>query len=243
LSLKDNIIAKEEKKMDVKELELTSQYVWAGPKALNFEVGNSSVIYLFTKRTLDIVCSLLAIIVLSPFLLIIILAIRLTSDGPGIYRQNRIGKNGNIFSIYKCRSMVNGADDLSLFLTPDMLEYYRINRKITDDPRITKVGKILRKTSLDELPQIFNIFKGDMSIVGPRPLLPDEIEMYGDSFEKYISVKPGLTGLWQIRSRNRTSMTDRAMFDNEYLTKKNFTYDFGILLKTFGVVLSKKGAC
>jgi lipopolysaccharide/colanic/teichoic acid biosynthesis glycosyltransferase len=229
--------------MNVKEFELQIEYEWAREKTLDVKEIKSLAIYLIAKRMLDIICSLMALVALSPLFLILAVVIRLTSRGSAIYKQNRVGRDGSLFPIYKFRSMVNGADNLSIYLTPELQEYYKINRKISDDPRVTKVGKILRRTSLDELPQIINIFKGEMSIVGPRPLLPDEIEMYGKSFERYASIKPGLTGLWQIKSRSRTSMIDRAMLDNEYFKKKNFTYDLSILVKTVGVVLSRKGAC
>lgn len=212
-------------------------------KIIEAQKTSISIKYAFIKRFLDIFVSAFSILLLSPLLLAISLVIRLTSEGPAIYKQNRIGKDGRTFAIYKFRSMIVGADNLENSLSPELLEYYKVNRKIDNDPRITKVGKFLRRTSLDELPQIFNIFKGEMTLVGPRPMLPDEIEMYGWHFELYKSVKPGLTGLWQIKCRSETKMEDRAKLDYEYIRNQKLSYDLHILLKTFSVVLSKKGAC
>lgn len=199
--------------------------------------------YQTTKRTLDIFLSALAILVLSPFLLIISAFIRITSPGPAIYKQKRVGKNGRLFTTYKFRTMVNGAEHLEQFLSPEMVNAYQANRKLQNDPRITGFGLFLRKTSLDELPQVFNILKGEMSIVGPRPMMPEEIEMYGKNFRYYITTRPGLTGLWQIRCRSRTTMRDRARLDYQYYKNQSLRVDVWIVLKTIRVVLSKKGAC
>lgn len=199
--------------------------------------------YRFCKRFLDIFLSLLAIILSSPLFIIIVIIIRATSKGAAIYKQKRVGFGGREFTIYKFRSMVNGADNLHQHLSPELLQHYQQHRKIENDPRVTRVGSILRKTSLDELPQIYNIFMGNMSIVGPRPMLPDEKQMYGAFFNAYITVKPGLTGLWQIKSRTQTEMEDRARLDYEYLTQRGLLFDLKIILKTVVVVLSKKGAC
>jgi lipopolysaccharide/colanic/teichoic acid biosynthesis glycosyltransferase len=228
---------------EMKNHEMTAEYEIL-EQVSQIEVDTKgSFIYLLVKRMFDIVCSLLAIVILSPLFLIVVVAIRLTSEGPAIYKQNRVGRNGKLFSMHKFRSMVNGADNLSAHLTPELLEHYKVNRKISNDPRITKTGNILRRTSLDELPQILDIFKGDMSVVGPRPLLPDEIDMYGRVYDAYISLKPGLTGLWQVKCRHLTSMNDRARFDYEYLQNKSMVYDLSLIFKTVGVVFSKKGAC
>lgn len=139
--------------------------------------------------------------------------------------------------------MVDGADRLEEHLSDELIKEYRKNRKLTEDPRVTKIGEFLRRSSLDELPQLLNILKGDMAIVGPRPLMTEEIEMYGESFYDYITVKPGLTGLWQIKSRSITSMQARAELDEEYLSKMGLQYNLIIMFKTVGTVLSRKGAC
>ncbi len=212
--------------------------------ALELETLNPpSVGYLFIKRLFDIILSSVGIILTLPLFLVIVPAIRLTSKGKAIYTQKRLGLNGKEFTIYKFRSMVEGADNLDKHLSPELLEYYKKYRKIENDPRITKVGRILRKTSLDELPQIYNIFLGNMSIVGPRPMLPEEKEMYGDFFNAYITMKPGLTGYWQIKSRTQTTMEARARLDYEYLKKRSLLFDLKIMVETVAVVLSKKGAC
>lgn len=199
--------------------------------------------YLFIKRFFDIVCSFALLICLLPFILLISILIKITSEGPAIYKQKRIGKSGRLFTLYKFRSMVNGADNLKEHLPTELIEFYQVNRKIVNDPRITRVGKVLRRTSLDELPQLINILKGDMSFVGPRPMLPDEIEMYGENFKRYITVTPGLTGLWQILNRTKTTMRDRETLDMVYLNHIGFVIDFMIVIKTVLVIFTAKGAC
>ena len=228
--------------MDVEEFE-TNEYEWDNNNAPNTGRAETSVLYLLTKRVMDVVLSALALTVFSPFLLLIALTIKLTSKGPVVFKQCRVGVSGKLFVFYKFRSMVNGADNLHDYLTPDLLKIYKTNRKIIGDPRVTRFGGFLRRTSLDELPQLVNVLKGEMSLVGPRPLLPEEIKMYGSTFEKYISVRPGLTGLWQLKGRDMTVMTERARFDDEYIQKKNFTYDLNIIIQTFGSVLLGRGAC
>lgn len=154
--------------------------------------------YKFVKRFFDIVLASIGMIVLSPIFLIISLAIKLESKGPIFFKHTRIGKDGKIIKIYKFRSMVNNAEDMIKEFTPEQMKEYRENYKLTNDPRITKVGKFLRKTSLDELPQLINIIKGDLSIIGPRPVVSDELKKYGTNTRKFLSVTPGLTGYWQV---------------------------------------------
>lgn len=206
------------------------------------EVPGVSAVYRIVKRTMDVVCSALAILLLSPLLLLVGAAIRLTSAGPAVYKQQRMGYGGKPFTIYKFRTMFAGADNLREFLPDDLLKVYAVNRKLANDPRITPLGRALRATSMDELPQLFNILNGEMSIVGPRPMLWDEIGMYGENYKQYITVKPGLTGLWQIKSRNKTTMPERARLDLEYIQNKSLAYDNVILLKTVKAVLTRKGA-
>lgn len=154
--------------------------------------------YKFVKRFFDIVLASIGMIVLSPIFLIISLAIKLESKGPIFFKHTRIGKDGKIIKIYKFRSMVNNAEDMIKEFTPEQMKEYRENYKLTNDPRITNVGKFLRKTSLDELPQLINIIKGDLSIIGPRPVVSDELKKYGTNTRKFLSVTPGLTGYWQV---------------------------------------------
>lgn len=198
--------------------------------------------YLFLKRAADLFCALLALIALFPLMFFVYLAVKLTSNGPAVYRQTRIGRSGKEFTIYKFRTMIDGADHLEKYLSPAQLADYQKNRKLEHDPRITKIGGFLRRTSLDELPQLINILIGDMSIVGPRPMLKEEINQYGSAYSLYITVKPGLTGLWQIESRHKTVMTERAKIDMEYLENRSIYYDLSIIIKTVAVVLNRNGA-
>ena len=153
--------------------------------------------YKFLKRITDIVLSFVLLIGLLPVFAIISLAIKLESKGPILFKHTRIGKDGKIIKIYKFRSMVENAEDLIQKFTPEQMKEYEENYKLSDDPRITKVGKFLRKTSLDELPQLINIIKGDLAIIGPRPVVANELKKYGTNIKKFLSVTPGLTGYWE----------------------------------------------
>ena len=161
----------------------------------------NEITYSFLKRTVDITASAAALLLLSPVFLVTSLAIRKDSDGPAMFTQKRIGKDGKLFEIYKFRTMVPDADK-KLFELLDKdekaREEYKVNKKLKNDPRITKVGNFLRKTSIDELPQLINVLKGDMSLVGPRPYLPREKDDMGDYYNTIIESKPGITGLWQV---------------------------------------------
>lgn len=207
------------------------------------EYKDVNIYYQNLKRFFDLIFSIVGVIVFSPVFILSFILIRATSKGPAIYRQKRVGLKGKLFTIYKFRTMVDGADNLEDSLPEKLIEIYKVKRKLSNDPRVTKVGKVLRRTSIDELPQLFNVFVGNMSLVGPRPMLPDEIDMYGVTFEKYIKVKPGITGYWQTYSRQKTSMVNRAAYDEKYINQFGFVFDLKILLKTIAVVFSKKGAC
>ena len=205
----------------------------------------NEITYSFLKRTVDITASATALLLLSPVFLVTSLAIRKDSDGPAMFTQKRIGKDGKLFEIYKFRTMVPDADK-KLFELLDKdekaREEYKVNKKLKNDPRITKVGNFLRKTSIDELPQLINVLKGDMSLVGPRPYLPREKEDMGEYYNTIIESKPGITGLWQVSGRSNTTFEDRLEFDKEYTENKGFFYDMGLLTKTVGVVIHKDGA-
>ena len=205
----------------------------------------NEITYSFLKRTVDITASATALLLLSPVFLVTSLAIRKDSDGPAMFTQKRIGKDGKLFEIYKFRTMVPDADK-KLFELLDKdekaREEYKVNKKLKNDPRITKVGNFLRKTSIDELPQLINVLKGDMSLVGPRPYLPREKEDMGDYYNTIIESKPGITGLWQVSGRSNTTFEERLHFDEEYNEKKSFTYDMGLLVKTVGSVVKGDGA-
>ena len=162
-------------------------------------------IYDFVKRVFDIVCSLIGLIVLSPVFIILSILIKTTSEGPAFFAHKRVGKGGKTIKIYKFRSMVTNAEELIKQFTPEQKAEYEKNFKLENDPRVTKVGKFMRKTSLDELPQLINILKGDISVVGPRPVMDVETKIYGNYRDMLLSVKPGLTGFWAANGRSATT--------------------------------------
>lgn len=208
--------------------------------------------YDFAKRLGDLMGSFVALTILSPLLLIIAIAIKLDSPGPILADiPMRVGRNGKLFKMYKFRSMVVGAQEM-LNSNPELLKKYKQNSyklSIDEDPRITKVGKFIRKTSIDELPQIINILQGDMSLVGPRAYYPFELEeqqiKHPDS-RKYVKIilsgKPGLTGLWQVSGRSQINFDKRVQMDAAYIKRRSILYDIFIILKTIPAVLSGKGA-
>ena len=204
------------------------------------------IVYSVIKRFLDIILGLIGVILLIPITIIIWCANLLSKDnGPVFFVQERIGKNGELFKLFKYRSMVVNADDkLVKYLVDneEAREEYRKYKKLKDDPRITPVGKIMRKASLDEFPQFINVLIGQMSMVGPRPYLPREVKDMKESFDEIIKVKPGLTGLWQVNGRNDTTFEDRLRIDKEYIEKRSFILDFKIFLRTFLKVFGKEGA-
>ncbi len=198
------------------------------------------------KRAVDIIAGIIGMIILIPLMLIIKIANIFTKDKASIFFvQNRIGKDGKIFKMYKFRTMIIGAEEeleKLLIENEDLRNEYELNKKIKDDPRVTKIGKFLRKTSLDEFPQFINILKGEMSLVGPRPYLKREKKDIGKDYYKIIEMTPGLTGLWQVSGRSNISFEERVKLDMEYYKKNSFWGDMKILLKTITAVLNKKGA-
>ena len=201
-------------------------------------------IYEFGKRAFDIMGSLCGMIVLSPILLIIALIIYLDDKGSPVYAQRRIGKDGKEFKMYKFRSMKMGADKLENFLTPEQLEEYKKEFKLENDPRITKIGHFIRETSLDELPQMWNILKGDISVIGPRPVIAGELDNYGSNSDLFLSVKPGLTGYWQAYARNNATYEtgERQQMELFYVNNRSFKLDVLIFFKTIISVVKKDGA-
>ena len=199
--------------------------------------------YHFMKRLEDICASFLAIVVLCVPMLIIGIIVKLTSKGPMIYTSKRVGKDGKVFNFYKFRSMTQDAEQqLEKLLDQNEVEGGVIF-KMKEDPRITKFGKFLRKTSLDELPQLFNILKGDMSLVGPRPCTVREYELYSEKDKLRLKVPQGLTGEWQVVGRCNTSFEEMVDMDLDYIqNKRGFWYDIGLLFRTIPVFLGKKGA-
>ena len=198
--------------------------------------------YRIVKRILSILCSVISIIVLSPLFIIISLAVKISSKGSVFFIHERIGFQGKKFKLIKFRTMVDNAEDMIAAFTPEQKKEWEENFKLKDDPRITKIGKFLRKTSLDELPQLINILKGDMSFVGPRAIGEDELSWYGDNKEKLLSVKPGLTGWWAVNGRSDVPYPERCDFELYYVDRVSFGFDLLILVKTLGAIVRKDGA-
>ena len=199
-------------------------------------------IYKYIKRVMDFTLSLIGLIVLSPVFLVISILIKKESDRPVFFKHKRIGKNGKEIYIYKFRSMVTNAEELIKKFTPEQMKEFKENFKLENDPRITRVGKFLRKTSLDELPQLLNIIKGDLSIIGPRPVIEEELEKYGNNKERFLSVMPGLTGYWAANGRSCTSYEQRMAMELYYVDNISFKLDMKIFFKTIISVIKREGA-
>lgn len=202
----------------------------------------SKKVYIKIKRVIDVILASVALILLSPLFAIIAIAIKIDSKGPVFFAHKRIGKNGKIIKLYKFRSMVINAEELIKSFTPEQMREYKENYKLTNDPRITKVGKFLRKTSLDELPQLINIINGDLSIIGPRPVVADELEKYGVNKDKFLSVTPGLTGYWTANGRSNTTYEQRMEMELYYIDNLSLKMDIKVFFKTILSVLKKEGA-
>ena len=198
-------------------------------------------IYHALKRFFDIVASAIGLIMLSPLFLFLIIKIKHEDGGPAFYSQERIGKNEKPFKMWKFRSMIVNADKMVEQLE-EQNEIDGAMFKIKDDPRVTKVGHVIRKYSLDELPQLWNVLKGDMSLVGPRPPLPVEVEDYTPYDKLRLTVTPGCTGLWQVTKRNDANFDEMVELDLEYINKSSLWFDLKILLKTVGVVIHPNSA-
>lgn len=197
-------------------------------------------IYLTFKNNFDNIFALLFLLLFFPFFILISILIKLSSRGPVFFFHKRIGKNKKEFNCIKFRTMHPEASDIleNLLSKNDYIrDEFQKNHKLKNDPRITIIGKFLRKTSLDEIPQFFNVLKGEMSIVGPRPIVSEELEKYGESIDKVFSVRPGITGLWQVSGRNNLSYKKRVYLDNLYVNKFNIIMDIEIIVRTFGVIL------
>ena len=208
------------------------------------------MLYDFSKRLVDIIGSVFALIILSPFLLVVAIAIKIDTSGPIMAdTPMRAGKDGKLFKIYKFRSMVENAQQI-LDNNPELLEEYKKNSyKIFNDPRVTTVGKYIRRFSIDEFPQFFNILKGEMSIVGPRAYYPYELEEQQKKYpasKKFVRIilsgKPGVTGLWQVSGRSQINFDKRVEMDAQYVKRRSVFYDFWIMLKTIPAVISGRGA-
>ena len=199
-------------------------------------------IYSISKRVFDMFGAIVGLIVFSPIFIIIAILVKLDSKGPIIFGHNRKGKYKEDFTIYKFRTMYENSNEIFNNFTEEQKKEYYNNYKLDNDPRITKIGDFLRRTSLDELPQLINILKGDLSIVGPRPIVEGEIEKYGIYADKFFSVMPGLTGYWQANGRSDTTYEERVAMDMYYIDNRGFLFDLKIILKTIASVIKKEGA-
>ena len=206
------------------------------------EVIKIRSIYKYIKRFMDIVLASVGLVVLSPVFLIIAILIKVESKGKVFFKHKRIGKNGKEIYIYKFRTMVENAEDLIKQFTPEQMKEFKENFKLENDPRVTKIGKILRKTSLDELPQLINIIKGDISIIGPRPVISEELEKYGMNKNRFLSVTPGLTGYWAANGRSDTTYAQRMEMELYYVDNMSFKLDLKVFFKTVLSVLKREGA-
>ena len=214
---------------------------YAALQNANLEHGVSKAL----KRLTDIVIAGFALLFLLPIMVLIAVMVRLSDGGPVLFRHKRVGRDGEEFQCMKFRSMNPDAEaQLPNLLSdnPAALAEWRANQKIENDPRVTKFGKFLRKSSLDELPQLFNILRGEMSIVGPRPIVRDEIEKYGEFYAFYCQVRPGMTGLWQVSGRSDTSYQERVDLDVKYVCEWSFLKDLKIMAMTIPAVLFSDGA-
>ncbi len=204
-------------------------------------IREPSLVYFMLKRVTDIVLALIGIVVLLPVFLTIAVCIKLDDGGEILHFREIIGKQGRRFHALKFRTMIHDADGY-LARHPELMRKYQQNMKLEHDPRITRVGRFLRKTSLDELPQLFNVLIGQMSLVGPRIIHPSELPRYGKYAQKRLLVQPGITGLWQISGRQHISYDERVLLDMQYIDTRSFIVDLAILVKTLKVFIVHTGA-
>ncbi|MBD1922424.1 sugar transferase [Microcoleus sp. FACHB-831] len=213
------------------------------PRGRNGVLPSYSLDGYFVKRLFDVLFSLSVLILFSPLYLLLAILIAISSSGPIFYVQERVGRNHKPFGCIKFRTMFSNADDVLMEMmetSPHLRQEFEDNFKLKEDPRITAIGKFLRVTSLDEFPQFWNVLKGDMSVVGPRPLVPEELPKYGSHIDKVLTIKPGITGLWQVSGRNDIPYNRRIQMDVYYVNFHNFWLDLWLVVKTIGVVLAPK---
>ena len=208
--------------------------------------ARGSALDLACKRVIDIVLATIGVIVLTPLWLVVAMLIRISDRGPAFFKQTRVGKDGQTFTMYKFRTMRVDAEQVKASLEAanraDVGAGNSVMFKMRDDPRVTRVGRVLRKTSIDELPQLFNVIKGDMSLVGPRPPLPSEVATYEPHVMGKFSVRPGITGLWQISGRSNLSWEETVQLDLDYAATRTVGLDMWILLQTVPALLRQEGA-
>ena len=222
--------------------EIAFNQVMVLPNKGKREILGELKAYKYVKRTIDVVLASIALIILSPLFLVISILIKLESKGPVFFAHTRIGKNGKKIKLLKFRTMVPNAEELIKSFTPEQMKEFKENFKLENDPRVTKIGKILRKTSIDELPQLINIIRGDLSIIGPRPVIGEELEKYNNNKDKFLSVTPGLTGFWAANGRSNTSYDQRMVMELYYVDNISLKLDLKIFFKTIVSVLKKEGA-
>ena len=196
----------------------------------------------YVKRICDIVISCIGLIISLPLFLIIGILIKIESRGPVFFRHERLGESGKIIKIYKFRTMVKTAEELMQKFSLEQKEEFEKNFKLENDPRVTRIGRALRKTSIDELPQLLNIFKGELSLIGPRPIVREELKKYKNNKNKFLSIKPGLTGNWAANGRSCTSYEERIDMELYYIDNLSFKLDVEIFWKTICSVIKRKGA-
>jgi lipopolysaccharide/colanic/teichoic acid biosynthesis glycosyltransferase len=213
----------------------------AAPSSYLEEVQSSPLFYDKSKRVIDVCGSVALLVALSPLLLVIALLVKLTSPGPIIFRHRRLGQHGQTFFCLKFRTMVKNAEEL-LRQREDLRKEFEATFKLKNDPRLTRIGRFLRKTSLDELPQLFNVLRGDLSLIGPRPIVPSERAKYGVHLRKLLSVKPGLGGYWQVYGRSDTTYAERIAMDMEYIDNRSLGLDLKLAAMTARVVIEGRGA-
>lgn len=244
---KGNLAVKEEFDDIIVNEAVINEWSVNNIRIINKEKTNKKILYRATKRMIDIIGAIVGIIFLIPTTIAVCLARKISKEdkGPVFYEQLRYGKNGKVFRLYKFRSMCIGADEkLKKYLeeNEEIRKEFQKTHKLQNDPRITKIGNFLRKTSLDELPQVINILKGEMSFVGPRPVVEKEVEDYGKNKDKFLSVKPGLTGYWQVNGRSNTTYEERMEMELYYVDNCSLWLDIKIFFKTFITVFKKEGA-
>lgn len=196
-------------------------------------------VYKYLKRFIDIALAFLLLVLLFPLLILISVIVKLTSKGPVIFVHKRIGKNGKVFGLYKFRTMVPNAEELIEKFSSEQMIEYKNTFKLKNDPRVTKFGQFLRKSSLDELPQLFNVLKGELSLIGPRPIIKEELEKYKDNKEKLLSIRPGLTGYWVAYSNKETTYEERINMELNYVDNVSFKLDIKIFFKTINAIINR----
>lgn len=230
--------------MDVKEniaITVPSEEKLVSTKESEPKVKKNTAYQVF-KRIFDIVLSAIGLVLTIIPMIVIACLIRIGSEGKPIYVHNRVGKNGKLLPLLKFRTMYLGAEDMINDFTPEQKAEWEKNFKLDNDPRITKIGKFLRRSSLDELPQLINVLKGELSLVGPRPVVEEEIQRHIEDREKFLSVTPGLTGYWQAYARSTCTYEERVKMELYYVDNANFWWDIKILFATVSAVFSGRGA-